>query len=78
MFIEKKGITTNEIIEGMNMVKEHQFRTNRLEELNIEIGELEEVRDLLKEDNKSTLDYLAETQGMVHSTLKQKDTIDKL
>ena len=26
LFIEKKGITTNEIIEGMNMVKEHQFR----------------------------------------------------
>ena len=25
LFIEKKGITTKEIIEGMNMVKERQF-----------------------------------------------------
>ena len=77
LFIEKKGITTKEIIEGMNMVKERQFRTIELEELNIEIAELEEVRNLLKEDNKSALDYLAETQGMVDSTFKQKDTIDK-
>ena len=29
LFIEKKGITTKEIIEGMNMVKERQFRTIR-------------------------------------------------
>ena len=77
MFIEKKGITTKEIIEGMNMVKERQYCTIELEELNSEIAELEEVRNLLKEDNKSALDYLAETQGMVYSTLKQKDTIDK-
>ena len=78
LFIEKKRITTKEIIEGMNIIKERQFRTIELEELNIEIAELEEVRDLLKEDNKSALHYLAETQGMVKSTLEQKDTIDKV
>ena len=76
LFIEKKGITTKEIIGGMNMVKERQFRIVELEGLNIEIAERKEVRDLIKEDNKSAGDYLAETQSMVNSTLEQKDNID--
>ncbi len=60
LFIEKKGITTKEIIEGMNMVKERRFRILEREELDIEIAERKEVRDLIKEDNKSAGDYLAE------------------
>ena len=77
LFIEKKGITAKEIIEGMNMIKERRFRILELEELDIDIAERKEVRDLLKEDNKSAGDYLAETQSMVNSTLEQKDKIDK-
>lgn len=77
LFIEKKGITTKEIIEAMNMVKERQFRTLELEELNMEIMELKDVRDFLKEDIKSAKDHLAEIQSMIDSALEQKDTIEK-
>lgn len=77
LFIEKKGITTKEIIEGMNMVQERQFRTIELEELNIEIAERKEARDLLKEDIKFAQDHLTETQSMINSALEEKDTIDK-
>ena len=77
LFIEKKGITTKEIIGGMNMVKERQFRIVELEGLNIEIAERKEERDFLKEENKYAGDCLAETQRMVNSAVEQKDTIDK-
>jgi hypothetical protein len=77
LFIAKKDITTKEIIEGMNMVKEGQFRTLELEELNMEIMELKDVIDFLKEDIKSAKDHLAEIQSMINSALEQKDTIEK-
>ena len=77
LFIEKKGMTTKEIIEGMNIVKERQFRILELEELSIKIKDLEEVRDLLKEDIKSARDYLSEKQRKIKSTLEQKDETDK-
>ena len=77
LFVEKKDITTKEIIAGMNMVKERQFCIVELEELDIEIQDLKEERDFLKEENKYAGDCLAETQRMVNSALEQKDTIDK-
>ena len=77
LFIEKKGITTKEIIETMNMVRERKFRILELEELNIKITEHKEELDLFEEDIKSAQDHLAERQSMINSALEQKDTIEK-
>ena len=77
LFIAKKDITTKEIIEGMNMVRECKFRILELEELNIKITEHKEELDLFEEDIKSAQDHLAEIQSRVDSALQQKDTIEK-
>ena len=78
LFIKKNGITTKEIIEGMNMVRERKFRILELEELDIKIAERKEQRDLLEEDIESAQNYLAERQSIVNSGLQQKDTIEKV